>query len=96
LPTGPVYESGDDDGRLSQYPSGTVAIVGLLILSLHSFAYRQRAWTSNLDEIGALVNDDADEIEDERDDRDEVSETIDSGEDIEETELANDERRWHT
>jgi hypothetical protein len=46
-----------------------------------------------LDEIGALISDDADEIEEERDDRDEVSETIDSGEDIEETELANDDRR---
>lgn len=68
----------------------------VLFFSLHSFAYRQRAWTSNLDEIGAHVNDDADEIEEERDDLDEVSETIDSGEDIEETELANEDRRWHT
>lgn len=65
----------------------------VLFFSLHSFAYRQRAWTSSLDEIGAHVNDDADEIEEERDDLDEVSETIDSGEDIEETELANEDRR---
>lgn len=64
------------------------------ILSLHSFAYRQRAWTSNLDETGAQVSDDAEEIEEERDDRDDVSEIIDSGEDIEETELANEDRRW--
>jgi hypothetical protein len=66
----------------------------LFILSLQSFAYRQRAWTSNLDEIGALISDEAEEIEDERDDRDEVSEIIDSGDDIDETELANDDRRW--
>jgi len=47
-----------------------------------------------LDERGALTSDEADEIEDEREDRDELSETIDSGEDIDETELANDDRRW--
>jgi len=68
----------------------------LFIFSLHSFAYRQRAWTSNLDEIGALVKDEAEEIEEERDDRDDVSEIIDSGEDIDETELAKEDRRWHT
>jgi len=81
---------------LSQYPSGTVAMTVLFIFSLHSFAYRQRAWTSNLDEIGALVKDEAEEIEEERDDRDDVSEIIDSGEDIDETELAKEDRRWHT
>jgi len=96
LPTGPVYDSGDDVGPLSQYPSGTVVMAVLFILSLQSFAYRQRAWTSNLDEIGALISDEAEEIEDERDDRDEVSETIDSGDDIDETELANEDRRWET
>lgn len=68
----------------------------LFCLSLHSFAYRQRAWTSNLDEMGAHASDEAEEIEDERDDRDELSDTIDSGDDIEETELASDERRWET
>jgi hypothetical protein len=46
-----------------------------------------------LDESGALTRDEAEEIEDERDDRDELSETIDSGDDIEETELANEDRR---
>jgi len=66
------------------------------ILSLHCFAYRQRAWTSNLDDMGALVSEDADEIEEERDDRDDVSEIIDSGDDIEDTELAKEDRRWHT
>lgn len=66
----------------------------LFILSLQSFADRQRACTSNLDlEIGALISDEAEEIEDDLDDRDEVSEIIDSGDDIEETELANDDRR---
>jgi len=64
--------------------------------SLHSLAYRQRAWISSFAEIGALVNDEADEIEDERDDLDELSETIDSGDDIEETEFARDDRRWET
>jgi hypothetical protein len=49
-----------------------------------------------LDGIGALISEDAEEIEDERDDLDEVSETIDSGDDIEETELANEDRRWET
>lgn len=68
----------------------------LFIFSLQSFAYRQRAWTSNLDEIGAAISDEAEEIEDERDDLDEVSEIIDSGDDIEETELANEDRRWET
>jgi hypothetical protein len=48
-----------------------------------------------LDEIGAPINDEADEIEEEREDRDEVSEIIDSGEDIEIEliELANEDRR---
>jgi hypothetical protein len=94
-----VYDSGDDVGPLSQYPSGTVAMTVLTIFSLHSFAYRHRAWTSNdFGGIGALVSDDADEIEDERDDREDVelSETIDSGDDIEDTEVANDDRRWET
>lgn len=91
-----MYDSGDDDGRASQKPSGTVAKAARFIFSLHSFAYRQRAWTSNLDEIGALVNDDADEIEEEREDRDEASEIIDSGEDIEEIELASEDRRQET
>ena len=68
----------------------------VLFLSLQSFAYRQRAWTSNLDEIGALVNDEADEMEEEREDLEELSETMDSGDDIEETELANEERRCET
>jgi len=96
LPTGPVYDSGDDVGPLSQYPSGTVAMAVLIDFSLHNFAYRHRAWTSNDLEIGAFVNDDADEIEDERDDREELelSETIDSGDDIEDTEVASDDRRW--
>jgi hypothetical protein len=66
----------------------------LFILSLQSFAYRQRACTSNLDEIGALISDEAEEIEDDLDDREELSEIMDSGEDIEDTELANDDRRW--
>ncbi len=83
-------------GPLSQYPSGTVAMIVLFCLSLHSFAYRHRAWTPNLDEIGAPVVDEADEIEDERDDRDELSEIIDSGDDADETELAIDDRRWAT
>ncbi|KAL2292912.1 hypothetical protein FJTKL_07954 [Diaporthe vaccinii] len=48
-------------------------------LMFSSFAERQRASTSNL-VCGALVSDDADEIEEERDVRD-VSEIIDSGED---------------
>lgn len=93
LPTGPVYDSGDNVGPLSQYPSGTVAMMVLFCFSLHCFAYRHRAWTSSLDEIGAPVVDEADEIEDERDDRDELSEIIDSGDDIDETELAKDDRR---
>jgi hypothetical protein len=46
--------------------------------------------------MGAQVNDEADEIEDEREDRDELSEIIDSGDDIDETELANDDRRCKT
>jgi hypothetical protein len=71
-------------------------MIVLFCFSLQSFAYRQRAWTSNLDETVALIKDEADEIEDDRDDRDEVSETIDSGDDIEETELANEDRRWET
>lgn len=65
-----------------------------LYLSLHSFAYRHRACTSNLVD-GALANDEADEIEDERDVRDE-SEIIDSGEDAVEIELASEERRVET
>jgi hypothetical protein len=68
----------------------------LFILSLQSFAYRQRAWTSNLDETGAPINDEADEIEDERDEHDVVSEIMDSGDDIEDSELANDDRRRET
>jgi hypothetical protein len=74
-------------------------MTALLDFSLHSFAYRHRAWTSNdLEGIGALVSDDADEIEDERDDREDVelSETIDSGDDIEDTEVASEDRRWET
>lgn len=67
-------------------------MVGLdAYLSLHSFAERQRASTSNL-VCGALVSDDADEIEEERDVRD-VSEIIDSGEDGVETEFAREDRR---
>jgi hypothetical protein len=66
------------------------------ILSLHSFAYRQRACTSSLDDMCALIRPEADEIEEDRDDRDEESETIDSGEDMDETEFANDDRRWET
>ncbi|ROW16433.1 hypothetical protein VPNG_02847 [Cytospora leucostoma] len=66
-------------------------MVGLIAnLSPHSFAERQRAKTSSL-VYGALVSDDADEIEDERDVRDE-SEIIDSGEDAVDTELASDDR----
>jgi hypothetical protein len=71
----------------------------LFCFSLQSFAYRQRACTSNLAVTGALISDDADEIEDERedlDDLDELSETIDSGDDIDETEFANDDRRCET
>jgi hypothetical protein len=64
----------------------------LFILSLLNLAIRQRAWTSNLDEIGAPI-DEADEMEEDRDDLEEVSETMDSGEDIDDTELANDDRR---
>ncbi len=75
-------------------PSGTVAIIVLLfVLSQHCFAYRQRACTSNLDESGALIRDEADEMEDEREDLVELSETIDSGDDIDETEFASEERR---
>lgn len=96
MPTGPAYDSGDRVGPLSQKPSGTTAIAVLFSFSLHCFAYRQRACTSNLDETGALVNDEAEEIEDERDDRDEVSETMDSGEDADETEFAKDDRRGKT
>jgi len=68
----------------------------LFCFSLQSFAYRQRACTSNLDESGALISDEAEEIEDERDDLDELSETIDSGDDMDETELANEDRRCET
>jgi hypothetical protein len=48
-----------------------------------------------LEERGALIKDEADEIEEEREDLDEfeLSETIDSGEDIDETELAKEDRR---
>jgi len=63
-----------------------------VLLSLHCFAYRRRACTSNLDVTGADINDDADEMEEEREDLEELSETIDSGEDIEETEFAKDDR----
>jgi hypothetical protein len=63
----------------------------MLYLSLHSFAERHRACTSNLAD-GALTSDEADEIEEEREVRD-VSETIDSGEDAVETELASEDRR---
>ncbi len=67
-------------------------MVGLrLSLSPHSFAYRHRACTSSLDD-GAVANDEAEEIDEEREVR-EVSETIDSGEDAVETELASEERR---
>jgi len=96
LPTGPVYDSGDEVGPLSQYPSGTVAMTVLFCFSLHSFAYRQRAWTSNLDDRGALISDEAEEIEDERDVRAELSEIMDSGDDIDDVELANDDRRQET
>ena len=68
----------------------------VLFLSLHCFAYRQRACTSNLDETGALVNDEADEMEDGREDLDELSETMDSGDDMDETEVAKEDRRWET
>jgi hypothetical protein len=61
-----------------------------LTLSLHSFADRYRAWTSNLDD--GAVTEEAEEIEEERESLDE-SETIDSGEDAVETELASEERR---
>jgi hypothetical protein len=44
----------------------------------------------------ALIRPEAEEIEEDRDDRDEESETIDSGEDMDETEFANDDRRWET
>lgn len=43
-------------------------------------------------DVGALANDEVEEIEDEREVR-EVSETIDSGEDTVETELASEDRR---
>ena len=46
-----------------------------------------------MDEIGALIRDEADEIEEEREDLVELSETIDSGEDINETEFAREDRR---
>jgi hypothetical protein len=49
-----------------------------------------------LDEIGALVSEEAEEIEDDRDDREDVSEIKDSGDDIEDTELANEDRRCKT
>jgi hypothetical protein len=62
-------------------------------LSEHCFAYRQRAWTSSLDENGALMTDEADEIEEEREDRLELSETIDSGDDMDDDEFASEERR---
>jgi hypothetical protein len=44
-----------------------------------------------LDESGALIKDEADEIDEEREDLVELSETIDSGEDIDETEFAKDD-----
>ena len=78
--------------QLSSKSSGTEAIAGLkLYLSLHSFAERHRACTSNL-VYGALTKDEADEIEEEREVRDR-SEIMDSGEDAVETELASEERR---
>jgi hypothetical protein len=46
-----------------------------------------------LDERGALIPDEADEIEEEREDLEELSETIDSGLDTEETDVANEDRR---
>lgn len=46
-----------------------------------------------MDENGALMTDEADEIEDEREDRLELSETIDSGDDMDDTEFASEERR---
>jgi len=48
-----------------------------------------------LDERGALIKDEADEIEEEREDlvEFELSDIIDSGEDIDETEVAREDRR---
>ena len=94
MPTVPVYDSGDDVGPLSMQPSGTVAMIVLLFVrSEHCFAYRHRACISNLEDNGALISEEADEMEERREDLDEVSETIDSGDDIDDTEVARDDRR---
>lgn len=75
-------------------PSGTVAMIVLLFVrSQHCLAYRQRACTSSLDDSGALISDEADDMDEEREDLVEVSETIDSGDDIEDTDVARDDRR---
>jgi hypothetical protein len=62
-----------------------------MVLSLHSFAPRNRDWVPNRGLVVALNSEEADEMEDERDDRD-TSEIIDSGEEAVE-ECARDERR---
>lgn len=67
----------------------------MAILSLQSFAARNRDVTLSLEELRvALASDETDEIEDERDVRD-VSEMRDSGEDVVEMELARDDLRVH-
>jgi hypothetical protein len=66
----------------------------MAILSLQSFAARNRDVTLSLEELRvALASDETDEI-DERDVRD-VSEMRDSGEDVVEIELARDDLRVH-
>jgi hypothetical protein len=89
-----VYDSGEVVRPFSTQSSGTVAMTVLLfVLSQHCFAYRHRACTSNLDDKGALIGREAEEMEERREDLDEVSEIIDSGDDADDTELASDERR---
>jgi hypothetical protein len=89
-----VYESGDAVGVISGTPSATGVMVVLKFLSLlQRLAYRQRACTSSLYERGALINEEADEMEEEREERDEISEIIDSGEEADEIEFANDDLR---
>jgi hypothetical protein len=46
-----------------------------------------------LDDNGALIRDEAEDMEEEREDLVELSEIIDSGDDIDETEVAKDDRR---
>ena len=73
--------------------SGTDVISDIVvILSLHSFAPRNRDIALNLQLRVALAKPEAEEIEEDLEDRDE-SETIDSGDEAVETELASEDRR---